>query len=227
VAYVDVVPLTGALNSRLLNPNALSSSQVNQLISQRPEQDKLKYGNSELAFLLNSPTIRERQNEKRKSPFRSTAVRRITLDLEVTSEPNQASGPAESITQTEQVVENRPVVEHIRKLLTKRTQENEAEQTAPTQAEQVENESVAPDPRVGRRKSANVTREVEDVVIESEEDDEQDEMESIVHALSKPTKSGRVPKIVARRSTFEESDPKPKVSLCINFYHKYSTGVCN
>jgi hypothetical protein len=217
VAYVDVVPLTGALNSRLLNPNALSSSQVNQLISQRPEQDKLKYGNSELAFLLNSPTIRERQNEKRKSPFRSTAVRRITLDLEVTSEPNPASGPADSVTPTEQAVENRPVVEHIRKLLTKRIQENETEQTAPPpQPEQVENESVAPpDPRVGRRKSANVTREVEDVVIESEEDDEPDEMESIVHALSKPTKSGRVPKIVARRSTFEESDPKPKVSFCI------------
>lgn len=206
MAYVDVVPLTGALNSRLLNPNALSSSQVNQLISQRPEQDKLKYGNSELAFLLNSPTIRERQNEKRKSPFKSSAVRRITLDLEVSSEPNAASEPAESITPTEQPVEKRPVVEQIRKLLTKKIQESEAEQAA--QAEQVEKKPVTPAPR---RKSVNVAREVEEVVLESDEDDDEiDEMESIAHALSKPTKSGRVPKLVERRSTIEEIS-KPKV----------------
>lgn len=211
MAYVDVVPLTGALNSRLLNPNALSSSQVNQLISQRPEQDKLKYGNSELAFLLNSPTIRERQTEKRKSPVKSTAARRITLEESADCESQPSTEPAESGTPTEQVAENRPVVEHIRQLLSKKMQENEAEQAA--QAELMEKEPVTAAPKEGRRKSVNVTREVEEMVIESDEDDGVDEMESIALALSKPTKSGRMPKLVERRSTFEESDTKPKVGF--------------
>jgi len=228
-AFVDVVPYSGTVTTRLLNPNALSSSQVNQLISQRPERDQLRYGNSELAFLLNSPTIREKENEKKKSPMKSTAVRKIVLEGPVDKQQTeqlqesavnllntlQGSVAGNSAEVNESV--SRPAVEQIKMLLNKRSQENEPEKEQAAEVEQ------APAKKVDRRKSVNTAlqdfEESADVEVDSQDQEsEEDEMESIAQSFSRPTKSGRVPKLRDLKSLSEEAEPKPKVGLNFLLY---------
>ncbi|CAB3373118.1 Hypothetical predicted protein [Cloeon dipterum] len=187
-AFVEVVPNTSAVAPQPLNPNALSGSQVSQLIGQRADKEQLRYGNSELAFLLNSPTIREKENERkqRTPPSKCAAVRRIALEDE-----QQAAPPAAPETPLRE--EHMVVHQLIRDMIDKRMEERDK------QAEQDETMEVTP----------QIESQPEGEEERNSGDD--DEMECIAQSFSKPTKSGRMPKLRNLNSAGEEDEVvKPK-----------------